>query len=358
MTTRRKSQKSGKKPVLPLPDGVVTINPRGRVYFYYMPGRGGPNPGKRVRLPDDPYSPVFWERYRELSSCDGAPPSQAKTGTFDALIDAYLAAPEFSKKAASTQALNRHYLGIIRDVWGGMRADGVRPKHVLELRDTFAETPRKADELISTLRTIFAWGRPRELAGEINPAVDIAKLSGGDGWAPWQADDIAYARKHLAGHLWHAAALALYTGQRQGDVLKMDWRAIRDGRISLRQEKTLKALSIPLHRDLAAILEQIPRASTRILTNSRGRPWASGFRSAWQKAMDAEAFADFRARRLVFHGLRKSAVNFLLEAGATVPEAAAITGQSHQMVAHYAKGIDQTKLASAAILKWEGRNGL
>jgi integrase len=357
MATRRVSRRSRGKPVLALPDGVVAITPRGRTYFYYTPGRGGQNQGKRVRLPDDPHSPAFWQAYREFSGHEGATPIAAKAGTFDALIDAYLVSPEFLKKAASTQALNRHYLGIIRDVWGDLRADGVRPKHVLDFRDKFADTPRKADELVSTLRTIFAWGRPRELAGETNPAIDIGKLSGGDGWAAWQADDIAYARQHLRLDLWHAAALALYTGQRQGDVLKMQWNAIRDGRITVRQDKTGKPLTIPLHRDLVTILDQIDRRSIRILVNRRGKPWSTGFRSAWQDAMNADAFADFRARRLVFHGLRKTAVNFLLEAGATVPQTAAVTGQSHQMVAHYAKGVDQGKLASAAILKWEGKNG-
>jgi hypothetical protein len=58
-------------------------------------------------------------------------------------------------------------------------------------------------------------------------------------------------------------------------------------------------------------------------------------------------------RRLVFHGLRKSAVVFLLEAGCTEAEAAAITGQSRDMFEHYAKQVNQKRLAAAAILKWE-----
>jgi hypothetical protein len=60
-----------------------------------------------------------------------------------------------------------------------------------------------------------------------------------------------------------------------------------------------------------------------------------------------------RQRRRVFHGLRKSAVVFLLEVGSTDAEVAAITGQLREMVAHYARQVSQKKLAAAAILKWE-----
>jgi hypothetical protein len=60
-----------------------------------------------------------------------------------------------------------------------------------------------------------------------------------------------------------------------------------------------------------------------------------------------------RERRRVFHGLRKSAVVFLLEAGCTDAEISAITGQSREMVEHYALQVNQRKLAAAAILKWE-----
>jgi hypothetical protein len=43
----------------------------------------------------------------------------------------------------------------------------------------------------------------------------------------------------------------------------------------------------------------------------------------------------------------------LLEAGCTDAEVAAITGQTREMVEHYARAVNQKKLAAAAILKWE-----
>jgi hypothetical protein len=50
---------------------------------------------------------------------------------------------------------------------------------------------------------------------------------------------------------------------------------------------------------------------------------------------------------------RKPAVVFLLEAGCTDAEVSAITGQSRQMVEHYARQVNRKKLAAAAVLKWE-----
>ncbi len=44
---------------------------------------------------------------------------------------------------------------------------------------------------------------------------------------------------------------------------------------------------------------------------------------------------------------------FLLEAGCTDAEVSAITGQSRQMVEHYARQVNQKKLAAAAVLKWQ-----
>jgi integrase len=86
--------------------------------------------------------------------------------------------------------------------------------------------------------------------------------------------------------MWRATALALYTGQRQGDVLAMTWSAYRNGLIEARQEKTGKHLIIPAHRQLVTVLEGTPRTSVRMLTSTRGTPWTQdGFRASWQKVL-------------------------------------------------------------------------
>ena len=129
---------------------------------------------------------------------------------------------------------------------------------------------------------------------------------------------------------------------------------IRQGLIAVEQGKTGKKLWIPMHAELKRILSDIPAEGEFVLTSARGEEWTSdGFKTAWQRQMADERLKPLRKEGCVFHGLRKSAVVMLLEAGCTDAEVSAITGQSREMVVHYAQAVNQRKLAASAILKWE-----
>lgn len=200
---------------------------------------------------------------------------------------------------------------------------------------------------------MMSWSVPRGWRTH-NPCMGVKKIKGGEGYAPWDWDDIELFQTYARADLWFAAALALYTGQRQGDVLAMLWSDIRDGLIAVVQSKTGKKLWIPMHEHLRTLLHGAPKGSVNILTNSRGQPWTSdGFKTTWTHEMKRDVLKRLRDAGRVFHGLRKSAVVMLLEAGCTDAEVAAITGQSRQMVEHYARQVNQKKLAAAAVLKWE-----
>lgn len=189
-----------------------------------------------------------------------------------------------------------------------------------------------------------------------NPCTSIKKLKGSIPYDPWSWEDIFFFRDNVSvPQLWWVAALALYTGQRKSDVLKMGKNHIKDGLIRIKQDKTDKPLWLPIHKDLQEIVENIPKSeSTTILTNTKGRPWKSGFGASWSKEMAKNIFGPLRDKGLVFHGFRKSAVICLLESGCTSAEVSAVTGQSMQMDEHYAIQVNQKKLARNAILKWEG----
>ena len=248
--------------------------------------------------------------------------------------------------------------------WGQLEVRGIEPKHVLGLRDKYSEKPAAANNLLRCLSSLLSWSVPRGWRSD-NPCLLVRKLRGGEGYEPWPWDMIELARDHLRSDLWYTAALALYTGQRLGDALGMRWDQVSNNMVAVAQEKTRKRLAIPLHADLRKILADIPRSAVSILTNTAGLPWTKdGFRTSWQKALaepkhvygepsPAWPLRPIKDEGLVFHGLRKSAVVFLLEAGCSDAEVAAITGQSRAMVEHYGRQVSQRKLAASAILKWE-----
>jgi integrase len=141
--------------------------------------------------------------------------------------------------------------------------------------------------------------------------------------------------------------MALYTGQRQADVLAVIWSDISSGTIAVVQEKTQTKVWIAIHRDLRPILDEIPKSAMTVLINQAGKAWTgNGFRATWRKDRA-------NPKHLGFDGLRKSAVVFLLEAGSTDAEVSAVTGQSRGMVEHYARMVNRKKLAAAAVLKWK-----
>jgi integrase len=187
-----------------------------------------------------------------------------------------------------------------------------------------------------------------------NPCDHVKKSHSGEGYPAWPMRAIEHFEKHAPAHLWQVAAFALYTGQRQGDILSMLRSHVSGGEVRVVQEKTRKLLWIPLQRDLRTVMEAMSRTSTHLLTISTGTPWTQdGFRASWRTEMSRRVYSPLRRHRLVFHGLRKSAVVLLLEAGCTTAEVAAITGQTLQMVEHYAEQVSQRRLGRAATLKWE-----
>src|SRR5690606_40720201 len=84
-----------------------------------------------------------------------------------------------------------------------------------------------------------------------------------------------------------AMMLALWTGQRQGDLLKITWSAYDGESLSLRQGKTGAHVRVKVSEELKAILDHVKRGNAvTILTNAQGKPWATGFKSSWRKAVE------------------------------------------------------------------------
>ena len=335
-----------------VPPNVHCVMSKGREYYYFKPPRQWDGDKKRKPLPGAPMNKdgtpnsEWWLAYRK---CMGEPVKVGKPGTFTALIEAYQVSPEWRNLSRKTRIDWQRYIGVVEKTWGKLLVCNVEPKHVLALRDKYQDTPASANNLLRCLSSMLGWSVPRGWR-DTNPCQHVKKLKGGEGYAAWTMAQIEVFKAQAKPELWWAAALALYSGQRQGDCLAMTWADIADGTIAVVQHKTGKKLRIAMHRDLVAVLKDVPKRSLTVLSNSRMKPWTQdGFRSSWSKEVDRIS----ELSGLVFHGLRKSSVVMLLEAGCTDAEVASITGQSRQMVELYARMVSQERLASAAVLKWE-----
>ncbi len=345
-----------RKAKVSLPPHVHTVKSRGRFYYYFHAYRGTNKDAGRTRLPGTPFdsdgtpAKAWWDAYRSLTGTDH---SRLRAGSFAALIQAFKNSPEWSGLGERTKDEWSRHLARVKAAWGELLVEGLEAKHILALRDKFAASPASANNLLRALSSMMSWSVPRGWRSD-NPCAHVRKFKSGDGYRPWNWEEIEYFRVSARQDLWMAAALALYTGQRQSDVLAMRWSDVRDGLIAVTQAKTGKKLWIPLHGNLTAAIGEIHRDSVHILTSSKRTPWTSdGFKSSWNAEFKRPKMQSLRDGGCVFHGLRKSAVVFLLEAGCSDAEVSSITGQSRQMVEHYARQVNQRKLAASAVLKWE-----
>lgn len=343
----RKVSTVSKKPTLELPPHVQRIVSGGREYFYFQKGRSTKSPGARQKLPGNPHSVEFWTAYRCFLG------SELPTGkAFDDLIAAYKLSPEFTSRSDATQRDYARYLNIISSAWGNLLIASLRPKHVIQLRDAWAETPVAANHLLSVLKTLINWGIPREFS-ETNPCVYVPKLeTDAQGARPWPAWAYTLIEEHAREDIRRAVLLARYTGQRQADVLRMGSEDVEDDGLNVRQQKTGKQLWVPLHRDLMAAMAGWD-SHPYVQTPRGGAYTPERFRAAWTRLMNDTPAGRIRAEGFTFHGLRASSVEKLREAGCPDREIEAITGMSTAMITRYSRFADQKSLAKSAVRRLE-----
>jgi integrase len=209
----------------------------------------------------------------------------------------------------------------------------------------------------------MSWANSRGIV-PVNPLERPGRLyRAGRAENVWTHEDEADFIKEAPSHLHLALLLALWTGQRQGDLLRLTWSDYDGLWIKLKQRKTNTRLRIPVGKPLKEALDrELERRKARadmsnidavtILTTKHGKPWTeSGFRASWGKACKKAGVKD-----VTFHDLRGTAVTRLALAACTEAEIAAITGHSLKDVgaildAHYLKR--DPKLAESAIKKLE-----
>jgi integrase len=333
----------------------------GSIKVYWYAWRGGPV------LRGEPGTPDFVASFNEAVAKKPPPDSR----TLSSLLDYFQTTSEFTNDISPrTQADYVKQIKIIEQKFGDFPLSSLaksdefaRARGIFkEWRDELSlKSVRQADYAWTVLARVFSVAQDRGRIKD-NPCTKGGRLYLSERVDKiWTLDDEATYFKSAPAHLHMPLLMGVWTGQREGDLLRLPWSAYDGKVIRLRPRKSItkrkpRGVTVtipvgePLKRALDALAEH--KKGPIILLSSDERPWTeAGFRSSFGKARDRAGLAGLR-----FNDTRGTAVTRLALCGAEVPEIATITGHSLRDVqaildAHYLSRDPQ--LAWNAIRKLE-----
>ena len=243
-------------------------------------------------------------------------------------------------------------------------------KDFLDWREKVAITSgeREADNRLSAISAMLTWAVDRGQANA-NHLRGFRRMYHADrSEIIWLPEHIASFMKVAPIEMQRAIILALHTGQREGDLLRLPWSGYDGLRIGLRQGKARRGgrlgplVEIPCTGALRRMLDGMERVSPLILTTKTGQSLKKRyFARLWNEAMERAGLQSVLLPgsdqwvELHFHDLRGTAVTMLSEAGCTPQQIATITGHSlktvHRILERY---LARTRgLAEEAISNFE-----
>jgi integrase len=323
------------------------VDSDGRAHCYFR-RRGFP----RVRLPGPPWSPSFMAAYESAltgpRTAIGA--GRIKPGSVAAVVAEYFDSQQFfASKSAGTQRMRRGILERFRAAYGDRPFALLPPEWIEAVLD--AKPPHAARSWLVTLRSLCQFAVKRGWL-RADPTANIKQRQiKGDGFHTWSEDEITQFETHhaIGTKPRLALALLLYTAQRRSDVVKMGRQHIRDGVLTVKQQKTGVPLEIPVHPHLQAVLDATPSEHLTFLITATGKPYGGNALSEqFRNWCDAAGLP----QRCKPHGLRKAACRRLAEAGCSANEIMAISGHATmKKLVRYTKAADQARLARNALAK-------
>lgn len=380
------------------------VTSKGKTYYYFQIGRGTEGQGPRSTLPSDPQSAEFWTAYEALAGPKATLTGKPAPGSIADLVAQYRGddrqsikpSPEWGAFADATRVNYSIYLDRMIEAWGTKPAKILHASDALEARDAMAATPYAANSFLAVGRSLFKYGVPRRFS-DINPFREVPDVPiGEEGHIPWPEWAWTYVIALAPEDIGRFVFVALHTGQRESDVVRMGppdrdgaglWTKPKKtgrkrGRIWLplttaalvgfdRMEREPMTFVNP--RFKAPVV--VPTGQTYVFS-PRGKAYnPDSLRSRWNRWLDTEAgrtlkakwvdhcrflaerageeFDPEEAKQPALHGLRGSAVTLRRMAGANHQQIANDIGMSPPMVMRYTRFMDQKAAAESNIVLME-----
>ncbi|WP_306446769.1 tyrosine-type recombinase/integrase [Falsiruegeria mediterranea] len=331
--------------------------------------------GRKITIPVGPDDPDFANHYYAARSGETWHPSapQSVERSLDWAKDRYLSFLEKMLSAGQgSKATLRQRRSILTRVCDHLDSEGDRygdfdveapTSAFLEVRDAWADRPGAADNMIKTVKAMYAWLIERGMV-KINPAAGIAPIntSPKGGAIPWTAADLkrfkdAYP-KGTTQFLW--LTLQAFTTCRIGDAIWLgrDQETTRKGQIYLEWQPRKKGssfVSLPMLPPLFEATRTVKVVGPAYILGKRGRPYktAESLRNQVRKWCDDAGLPDRSS-----HGIRKAMADLMAESGATQHQIMAVMSHTQAKTSEiYTKGVRRRILAedgirAIAALKW------
>ncbi len=324
--------------------------------------------GVTVTLPGQPGEEQFEEAYS--AALHGRPiraevirhPSHAKPRTFRAAWRIVVTSADWRalRPSSRDQYIERaeRFLEMpvaegVTLTYGDVAIADFRRRHVKDLLGAMADRPHSASDLIVVLRKMITVALDYEwISHDPTHKLRFApEIEGHRAWEDWEREKFE-AHWPLGSTPRTIYALALYTGQRRADLVRIRWHDFDGDTLAVTQQKTGKRLRLPVLPYLRAALSAAPHQGATVLATPAGNQRTpTGLTSNFHDWTEAAGL-----KGATIHGLRKTLGKILAEEGATTRELMDALG--HDAIAHaelYSRAADQERMARSAFDKAKER---
>lgn len=272
--------------------------------YWYRPPNGKPQ--KLARVGEESKFYAAYARY-------AFPTEEGESGTVADYLDRYEReiVPTLAER---TQKDYHKYLRTLREEFGHLHPDDVRPKDVGRFMDVPKGRIHRA-RIVAVLSAAYGFMVGSWYVAERNPCLQVKRPKNPPRDRYVTDDEYKAIHAIMPVRQQIAMELAYLCGQRQGDVLKLKWSDCGDEGITFNQSKTgqsrLVLYSDALRETLARaklILPDLPREYV-VRTRKGTRYTSAGFRACWQRIMARAMKEGTIAKRFTFHDIRAKTVS-------------------------------------------------
>jgi integrase len=271
--------------------------------------------------------------------------SEAKTKTFDDMVEKYMRKNAHSRDATSIKPL--------KGFFGGMLLYKIITPLAAEYQDERLDDVKEATvyQELSLLRRMFNVAKKRWKWVKENPVSDgdlqfsIGNRNARDRWLTVEEEQVLLASATSPVWLRPLLIAALHTGMRRGELLALIWKDIDFGARLVRVEKSKNGekRSIPMSQTLYNTLKGIK------VRDISGRVFPVSIRSvrcAYDKALEKTGITDFH-----FHDLRHTFATRLVQNGVDLYKVQKLLGhKSITMTQRYAHHYPESLRSSVEVL--------